>query len=104
MRKGLAIMGLLSVLGWGAGAAQDGNTGQDGQVVTLKVSGMSCGACAKTVEQAARKVEGVKAATASQPKGTARITYDPAKTTPEAIAKAISDKTAFTAEAPSGQE
>jgi len=68
--------------------------------VVLKVSGMSCGVCAKTVEKEARKIDGVKAAKVSQPKGEAEITYDPAKTSPEAIAKRISDKTGFKAEAP----
>ena len=57
--------------------------------VVLKVSGMSCGVCAKTVEKEARKIDGVKAAKVSQPKGEAEITYDPAKTSPEAIALSL---------------
>ena len=68
------------------------------QVCTLKVSGMACGACANTVEKAAKKIGCVKDAKVSQPDGSASITYDPAKTTPEAIAKAISAKTPFKAE------
>jgi copper chaperone CopZ len=73
---------------------------QTDKPVILKVSGMSCSACAKTVEKEAKKIDGVKAAKVSQPKGEAEITYDPAKTSPEAIAKRISDKTPFKAEAP----
>ena len=71
-----------------------------GEVCILKVSGMFCGACAKTVEKTAKKIDGVKSAKVSQPKGTAEITYDPAKTSPEAIAKAITEKTPFTSEVP----
>ena len=66
----------------------------------LKVSGMSCGECAKTVEKDARTIDGVKKATVSQPKGEAEIVYDPAKTSPEAIAKRINEKTGFKAEVP----
>lgn len=101
MRKTLAIMGLLSAFGLGpATAAQESEKPKEGQVCLLKVSGMSCGACAAQVETAAKKIDGVTAAKASQPKGTAEITYDPSKTTPEAIAKTITDKTGFKAEVP----
>jgi copper chaperone CopZ len=68
--------------------------------VVLKVSGMSCSACAKTVEKEAKKIEGVKTVKVSHPKGEAEITYDPEKTSAEAIAKKISEKTSFKAEAP----
>lgn len=44
------------------------------------------------------------AAKASQPKGTAEITYDPAKISPEAIAKAITEKTSFKAEVNQNKE
>jgi copper chaperone CopZ len=47
-----------------------------GQVCTLKVWGMICGACAAQVEKVAKKIDGVAAAKVSQPKGTAEITYD----------------------------
>jgi copper chaperone CopZ len=53
------------------------------------------------VEKTVKKIDGVKLAKVSQPKGTADITYDPAKTTPEAIATIVSRKTPFKAEAPS---
>ena len=41
------------------------------------------------------------AAQASSDKGIAEVTYDPAKTTPAAIAKVITEKSGFKAEAPS---
>ena len=66
-------------------------------VCTLKVSGMVCSACSAKVEKTAKKLDGVIAATASQPKGVAEITYDPTKTTPEAIAKIVTEKSGFKA-------
>ncbi len=47
---------------------------------------------------AAKTVDGVKDATASYKDGTAEIVYDPAKTTPEAIAQAVTQKTGFKAQ------
>jgi copper chaperone CopZ len=52
------------------------------------------------VRTAAKTVDGVKDATASYKGGTAEIVYDPAKTTPEAIAQAITQKTGFKAHVP----
>ena len=99
MRKAVMVMALLSAFGIGAAtASQQDDKPKAGQMCLLKVSGMHCGACASTVEKAARKIDGVIAASASHPKATAEITYDPAKTTPHAIAKAISEQTTFKAE------
>lgn len=103
MRTLVVIMGLLSILGYGA-SAQTTDKPQTEQVCLLKVSGMHCGACAARVAKTAKRIEGVTAAKVSQPKGTAEITYDPAKTTPDAIAKIITDKTGFTAEAPKNDQ
>lgn len=103
MRKAVAIVGLLSLFGVGA-SAQTTDKPQTGKVCVLKVSGMVCGACAAQVEKTAKKIDGVSAVKASQPKGTAEITYDPAKTSPEAIAKFITERTAFKAEAPKANE
>jgi len=50
------------------------------------------------VEKTALKIEGVKAAKVDLRKGEAEITYDPSKTTPEAIAKVITQKTRFASE------
>lgn len=68
------------------------------RVCTLKVSGMTCAGCEAAVRMAARSVEGVTAVKASYAKASAEITYDPSKTTPLAIAKAITDKSGFKAE------
>ena len=98
MRKALAMMGILGILGFGPAAAEQASQPRDGQMCMLKISGMACGACAATVEKAAKKIDGVIAAKVSQPEASAEITYDPAKTNPEAIAKALNEKTTFKAE------
>lgn len=67
-------------------------------VCTLKVTGMTCGGCEGAVKVAARKVAGVTAVTASYKTGTAEVTFDPTKTSPEAIAKVVSEKSGFRAE------
>jgi len=47
------------------------------------------------VSQAAKSVNGVKECKADYKKGTAEVTFVRSKTTPESIAKAISDKTGY---------
>lgn len=49
---------------------------------------------------AAKTVDGVKDCTADYKTGRAEVTYDPSKTTPDAIATVISEKTGFKATAP----
>ena len=98
MRIMLTTLMLFSVVGFAAFAQQNERAARGTQVCSLKVTGMFCGACAKTVEKTAKKVDGVKAAKVSQSNGAAEITYDPNKTTPEAIAKVIASKTPFKAE------
>ena len=87
----MLVFGLVSVL-WVSAIAQTTETG------VLKVSGMHCGACAATVEKAAKKVSGVTSVKASPPEATATVTYDPVTTTLEAVAKAINVQTPFKAE------
>lgn len=87
---------LLGVMASG-GTDQSTEKSTTNKVCKLTVSGMACSACAATVESVAKKIDGVTKATADQPKGVAEITYDPAKTTPDAIAKRISQATSFKA-------
>ena len=68
------------------------------KVCTLKVTGMTCSGCEAAVKLAAKQIDGVKDAKASYAKGTAEVTYDPAKTRPDAIAKAIAQKTGYKTE------
>lgn len=69
------------------------------QVCLLKVEGMTCSGCEAAAKSVAKNVKGVKDAQVSYEKGTGEVTYDPAKTTPEAIAKAITEKSGFKAQA-----
>ena len=65
---------------------------------TFTVSGMTCAGCEAAVRMAARSLDGVSEVTVSYAKGIAEVTYDPRKTTPVAIAKAITDQSGFKAE------
>jgi mercuric ion transport protein len=67
---------------------------------TLQVAKMTCAGCAAAVKMAAKKIDGVKDANVSYEKGTADISYDPNKTNPEAIAKAITEKSGSPASVP----
>lgn len=100
MLKVFAVMGLLAIFGYSAGTGEQDD--KAGKVCVLKIEGMACSACAARVEKEAKKIDGVKAVRVSQPKGAAEITYDPAKTSPEAIAKKIAKETGFKTHAPKG--
>ena len=55
----------------------------------MKIQGMSCGHCVGAVTGALKKVDGV---TVDEVKiGSATVSYDPARTSPAAIAQAIED-------------
>jgi copper chaperone CopZ len=97
MKGVLALMTILGFVGFGSAAVAQKERAA-GDVCTLKIEGMACGACAARVEKEALKIDGVKAAKVSQPKGTAEVAFDASKTNPEAIAKSITDKTGFKAE------
>jgi copper chaperone CopZ len=92
----MAAIALVGVLGFPGSAQAPAQ-----QTTVLKVSGMSCGECAKTVEKEAKKIEGVVAALVDQPKGQARITYESAKVSEDVIVKRLRDKTQFEIQAPS---
>jgi copper chaperone CopZ len=98
MKGVLALMTVLGFLGFGSTVVAQNETRAAGDVSTLKIEGMACSACAARVEKEALKIDGVKSAKVSQPKGTAEITFDAAKTNPEAIAKWITGKAGFKAE------
>lgn len=68
------------------------------QVCLIKVDGMTCSGCEVAVKMAANRVDGVTGVKASYKEGTAEVTYDPAQTTPEAIAKAIAENTGYKTE------
>lgn len=61
------------------------------QTVTLAVQKMTCALCPVTIKKSLERVTGVSAVAIDFDKKTATVTYDPEKTTPDALAKATTD-------------
>lgn len=59
--------------------------------VKFTVEGMTCGHCKSAVEQAVGKIPGVASVTVSLERKEAEVSYDEAKTAPEAFKDAIED-------------
>lgn len=57
--------------------------------VTLKVEGMSCGGCVASVTRVLSALPGVSDAAVSLQGGTAKVTFDEARTDPQALRAAI---------------
>lgn len=64
----------------------------------ISVDGMTCAGCAVAVKMAAGRVDGVTSVEVNLEHRQAHVTFDPAKTTSFAIARAIADGTGFSAE------
>lgn len=77
---------LLASLGIVAGAHASG-----AQKATLSVSNMDCATCPITVRKALERVPGVKSAKVDFKARLAVVSFDPAKTKPEALVKATDD-------------
>jgi periplasmic mercuric ion binding protein len=60
------------------------------RTVTLGVEHMTCAACPVTVRKALSHVAGVSASTVDMKAHTATVTFDPTRTSPEALATAVS--------------
>jgi mercuric transport protein len=63
----------------------------------IKVTGMTCGACAVSIQSALTKVKGVKSADVSHEKGLATVVYDDEQTNEQQLREAI-NKSGFKAE------
>jgi copper chaperone len=61
------------------------------ETTTIKVSGMSCGGCVKSVTNVLPALPGVGKAEVTLQPGEARVEFDPAQVTREAMARAIDD-------------
>src|SRR5260370_35610939 len=79
--------------------AHQGTNGSAEKGCPLKVTDMTCAGCEAAVRSAAKTVDGVKDVKASDDKKNADVTDDPSKTTPEAIAKVITERSGFRATA-----
>ncbi|HJU91116.1 MAG TPA: cation transporter [Gemmatimonadaceae bacterium] len=58
--------------------------------LTLQIDGMSCGHCVAAVKGALARVDGVDVEHVEI--GSARVTYDPTRATPEGITDAVNDE------------
>ena len=63
----------------------------------LAITGMTCAGCEAAVRIAAKRLAGVRDVTVSYAKGTAVVTYEPGRTSPAAIARAITEGSGFLA-------
>lgn len=101
----IAAVSVLAVIGiagaWRTTATQRAHVAEQEartQTCALKVSGMTCAGCEAAVRTAGKKVDGVTDVAVSHKTGKAEVKYDPAKTTPSAIAKAITEGSGFKAD------
>ncbi len=64
----------------------------------IRVTGMTCGACAAGVKWTLQQTKGVKSATVSLEKKQATVVYEDTQVTEEQLREAINTKTGFKAE------
>lgn len=82
MKRLLAIAATVAALG--ASAAEP-------RTVTLEVQNMTCATCPLTVQQVLKRQAGVLEAKAEMKSARARVTFDAAKNSPEALARAVTE-------------
>lgn len=58
----------------------------------LKVEGMTCGHCKKSVENALTSLDGVEKAEVDLAKGTVKVSYDPSRTDLAEMKVAVEDQ------------
>ena len=61
------------------------------ETTVLKVRGMTCGGCVRSVTNVLEALPGVAKAEVSLEESEAKVTFDPARATPHALRKAIED-------------
>jgi mercuric ion binding protein len=69
---------------------QVANAGEP-QSTTLKVDGMTCAGCPITVKRLLKKTDGVTEVSVDAKTHLARVKFDPDKTKPEQLAKAVTE-------------
>jgi Cu+-exporting ATPase len=67
------------------------------QRMFVSIAGMSCASCVAHVSKAARSMPGVADVTVNLSRGRATVDFDPAETSPEKIAKGITEKSGYEA-------
>ena len=63
----------------------------------LKVEGMMCGSCEWAVESAMGREKGFVSARVSHGNGKAIVKYDPSQTSPQMLAKAVTERSGYKA-------
>ena len=61
------------------------------ETTVLKVNGMTCGGCVRSVKNVLESIQGVNSAEVSLEKAQATVTYDPAKADVNAMREAVTD-------------
>ena len=61
------------------------------ETAVLKVNGMTCGGCVRSVTNVLKALPGVADADVSLEKSQAKVTFDPIRTSPSALRKAVED-------------
>lgn len=61
------------------------------ETTVLKVNGMTCGGCVRSVKNVLESIHGVTSAEVSLEKAQATVTYDPAKADLSRIREAVTD-------------
>ncbi len=99
---GLVLAGLVA---WAAlaGEGADPSNAESAATSTFHVTGMTCGGCEVGVRRVVNKLEGVQEVDASHEEGTATVTYQADKVTPDDIIAAISEL-GYTAELAADEE
>ncbi len=59
--------------------------------VTLKITGMTCGGCVRSVKKVLESVAGVSSVDVSLERGEARVAFDPGQAQPAQLAAAVDD-------------
>ncbi len=64
---------------------------EDSEVCTIPISGMTCASCVRRVERALSRVDGVSEAAVSFATERATVSYDPSRTSPAVLARAVEE-------------
>ncbi|MCH8304078.1 MAG: heavy-metal-associated domain-containing protein [Candidatus Marinimicrobia bacterium] len=97
----IALLSLILISATGilfAAAPANLSGDDDTKTCVIKVNGMTCSYCVKSVEKAMNKEAGVSSVTLDLSTGLATVTYDKDKTTPEKIAENVTKATYFESE------
>jgi copper chaperone CopZ len=92
MKKAVGVVSMVMLVAVPSLAVAAGPTAR----TTLSIKGMTCGGCVAAVKLQLKRTDGVTAYEVSLEKGEAKVTYEPARTTPQKIAESVS-KTGFAA-------